>query len=67
MSNVATVSFKLSPEQYTVLRALASSTGKSTSEFVRDIVSETLDLDRKIVQLGVFFSDPVRESESESR
>lgn len=67
MSNVATVSFKLSPEQYTVLRALASSTGKSTSEFVRDIVSETLDLDRKIVQLGVFFSDPFRESESESR
>ena len=57
MSNVATVSFKLSPEQYAVLRAMALSESKSVSWFVREVVSEALDLDRQIERLASLFAD----------
>jgi hypothetical protein len=44
MANVATVSLKLSPEHFAVLRALARAESKSVSAFVRELVVEVLDL-----------------------
>ena len=44
MANVATVSFKLSPEGYAVLKAMAAGEGRSVSEFVRTTVTEALEL-----------------------
>ena len=65
MANIATVSFKLSPDQYTVLKALAASVDQSVSEFVRETVTDHLELDRKVIQMGIFLQGAVRESESE--
>lgn len=48
MSNVATVSFKLAPERFTALRAMAESRGLTLSEFVRETVVEVLDLDEQV-------------------
>ena len=47
MSNVATVSFKISPDRYAILRALAEGEGVSVSALVRRTVQEALDLERK--------------------
>ena len=46
-SIVATVSFKLTPAHYTVLQALATAEGKTVSRFVRETVTESLDLERE--------------------
>ena len=63
MSNVATVSFKISPDHYTVLKALAAGHDLTVSEFVRDTVTSALNLDHKAAQLTDFFSNGVRISE----
>ena len=47
MSNTALVSFKLAPDRYAVLKALAEGQGKSMSEMVRETVEYALDLDRQ--------------------
>jgi len=46
MANTATVSFKLPPDRYAVLKALAEGQGKSLSELVRETVEWALDLER---------------------
>ena len=56
MSNVATVSFKISPDRYTVLRALAEGEGVSVSAFVRRTMQEALDLERKAEHLTAPFA-----------
>ena len=55
MSNVATVSFKLAPERFTVLRAMAESRGLTLSEFVRETVVEVLDLDEQARIMQSFY------------
>ena len=61
MANVATVSFKLSPGRYAVLKAMATGEGRSVSEFVRDLVSESLELDQQVERLVPLFA-PRREA-----
>ena len=56
MANVATVSFKLSPEHFAVLRALARAENKSVSAFVRELVAEVLDLDAQAERLMALFA-----------
>jgi predicted DNA-binding protein len=56
MANVATVSFKLSPEGYAVLKAMAAGEGRSVSEFVRATVTEALELEREVERLVEFFT-----------
>lgn len=41
----AMISFKLEPDYYAVVKAMATSRGKSVSEFVRETVERALDLD----------------------
>ncbi len=64
MSNVAVVSFKMEPDHYAVLRALAAGQGKSLSEFVRETVEQALDLDRQVRALASFFAQVAQESEA---
>ena len=66
MSNVATVSFKLPPDYYTVLKAIAAGKSTTVSELVRDTVIMSLDLDLKAAAITSFLSRSVQESESES-
>jgi len=47
MSNTALVSFKLAPDRYAVLKALADGQGKSMGEMVCETVEYALDLDRQ--------------------
>ena len=54
MSNVATVSFKIAPDRYAILKALAASEGVSISEFVRRTVEEALDLEGQVERLADF-------------
>ena len=63
MSNVATVSFTLPPDHYTVLKAMANSEKKTVSEFVRDTLTEVLDLPAQSDALASFFSGHVRKAE----
>ena len=56
MANTATVSFKLPPDRYAVLKALAEGQGKSLSELVRQTVEWALDLERRARLLKEFFA-----------
>ena len=56
MSNVATVSFKMRPEYYAVVKAMAESQGLSLSEFVRDTVERALELDVQARRLQALFA-----------
>ena len=62
MSNTALVSFKLPPDRYAVLKAMAEGQGKSMSEMVRETVEWALDLDRQARLLREFFRQSVQES-----
>ena len=64
MSNVATVSFKLSPDHYTVLKALADSKGQTVSAFVRDTVTDVHALHARAAELASFFSAANRNPDS---
>ena len=56
MPNTATVSFKLPPDRYAVLKALADGRGKTLSELVRETVEWALELDRRARLLKEFFA-----------
>ena len=58
MSNTALVSFKLPPDRYAVLKAIAEGQGKSLSELVREAVEYALDLDHQARLLKEFFLRP---------
>ncbi len=64
MSNVALVSFKIQPDYYTVLKALAVSQGKSLSELVRETVERALELDQQARLLASFFAQVAQEAEA---
>ena len=56
MSNVMTVSLKMAPEHYTVVKAMALSQGLTVSAFLRETIQEALDLDRQMERLASVFS-----------
>ena len=56
MSNVATVSFKIAPDRYAILKAMAAGEGLSVSQFVRETVDRALDLDRQVERLSTLFA-----------
>ena len=62
MSNTALVSFKLAPDRYAVLKAMAEGQGKSLSEMVRETVEYALDLDRQARLMREFFRQSAQES-----
>ena len=57
MSNVTTVSLKLAPEHYAVVKAMAQGQGVSVSEFLRETLQDALDLERQLERLADFFGD----------
>ncbi len=56
MNNSALVSFRLKPDRYAVLKALAEGQNKSLSELVRETVEEALDLEERARQLREYFA-----------
>ena len=56
MSNVATVSFKIAPDRYAILKAMAASQDLSISQFVRETVERALDLDQQVERLATLFA-----------
>ena len=56
MSNVATVSFKIAPDRYAVLKAMAAGEGLSVSQFVRETVEQALELERQMERLAALFA-----------
>ena len=56
MSNVATVSFKIAPDHYAVLKAMAVGEGLSVSQFVRETVERALELERQVELLATVFA-----------
>jgi predicted DNA-binding protein len=52
MAKTATVSFKVSAEEYTILQVLAAQDGKALSTFIRDTVDEALDLEAELARLA---------------
>jgi predicted DNA-binding protein len=63
VSNTAIVSFKMAPDRYAVLKAMAEAQGKSLSEMVRETVEWALDLDRQARLLRDFFARSGRDAE----
>ena len=57
MSNIVTVSLKLAPEHYAVVKAMAQGERVSVSEFLRDTILQALDLERQMDRLASLFSD----------
>jgi predicted DNA-binding protein len=57
MSNSALVSFKVAPERYAVLKAMAESREQTLSEFIRETLEQALDLDRQARLLATFFAE----------
>lgn len=64
MSNSALVSFKLPPEYYAVLKAMAKGQRVSLSEFVRETVVLALDLEGHGERLAAMFAEELEGSES---
>ena len=62
MSNTALVSFKLAPDRYAVLKAMAEAQDKSLSEMVRETVEWALDLERQARLMREFFKRSAQES-----
>lgn len=56
MNHSALVSFRVTPERYALLKALADAQGKSLSELVRDTVEEALDLEERARELQEYFA-----------
>ena len=56
MSNVATVSFKMAPDRYAILKAMAQGEGLSVSQFVRETVERALELERQVDLLAAVFA-----------
>ena len=63
MSNTALIRFKIGPEHYAVLKAMASSQHKSISQFVRETVVLALNLDDQAERLAEFFAEAREELE----
>ena len=63
MGKTATVSFKMAPERYALVQAMAKGQGVSLSEFVRETVEVALELERQLDLLAALFAD--REGEGE--
>jgi uncharacterized protein (DUF1778 family) len=63
MSNTAIISFKVAPDQYAVLKAMASSQHKSLSQFVRETVEQALDLESQARLLASFFARAAEDPE----
>ena len=59
--NIATVNFKLTPAHYTILQALATAEGKTISHFVRETITESLDLERQAQRLHLLLAGVERE------
>ena len=57
MANTATVSFKLPPEYYTVVKAMAAAESRSVSTFLRELVEEVLELDREMERLAALYAE----------
>jgi hypothetical protein len=57
-SNTATVSFKLTPEYYALLRAMAGAQGKTVSMYVREVLCEALDMKGQVDRLTAMYADP---------
>ena len=53
----ATISFKLAPDYYAVVKAMAAGRGKSVSQFVRETLEEALDLEAQAERLTAVFSE----------
>ncbi len=51
MNYSALISFRLTPDRYAVLKALAGAQRKSLSELVRETLEEALDLEEQARQL----------------
>jgi hypothetical protein len=66
MANTVTVSFKMSPEDYVVLEALAVVGNRTVSELCRDTVANGLRLHERKGQLASFFAQDKRMSETET-
>jgi predicted DNA-binding protein len=64
MANVATVSFKVSPEQYAILKGMAKAEGVTVSELVRRTLEEALDLERQVALLVRILAERRRRSEA---
>ena len=64
MSNSALVSFKLPPEHYAVLKAMAKGQRVSLSQFVRETVILALDLERHGDRLAAMFAEDLEEAEA---
>jgi uncharacterized protein (DUF1778 family) len=56
MSNVATVSFKIAPDRYAIVKAMAAGEGLTVSQFVRETVERALELDRQVERLSALFA-----------
>mgnify|MGYP000080959124 CR=1 FL=1 len=52
MAKTATISFKVSAEEYTILQVLAAQDGKPLSTFIRDELQEALDLESELARLA---------------
>ena len=63
MPNSAMISFKLEPDHYAVVKAMATSQGKSISEFVRETVESALDLDLVSRRFAAFIARAAEELE----
>lgn len=61
MANCMTVSFKLAPEYYALVKAMAQGTGTTVSEFLRDSVLEALNLEGEMERLASLFTDGCEE------
>ena len=57
MSNCMTVSFKLAPEYYVLVKAMAQAAGATVSEYLRDTVLEALNLEHEMDRLASLFTD----------
>ena len=57
MSYGATISFKIAPDYYAVVKAMAAGQGKSVSEFVRETVEGALELEREAERLAALFGE----------
>ena len=66
MSNTATVSFKMAPDRYAIRRAMADAADVTVSQFVRETVEQTLDLDRQVERLAALFAELGQERDSQN-
>ena len=57
MGKTATVSFKMAPERYALVQAMAQGQGLSLSEFVRQTVEGALELERQLERLAALFAE----------